>query len=59
MTDKKNWHLQPGVAMSPEAADDVAKIACALKALSIYTALRWNARTDRKTCRRSWTRDWK
>ena len=39
MTDKKNWHLQPGVAMSPEAADEVAKIACALKSLSAYTTL--------------------
>ena len=39
MTDKKNWHLQPGVAMSPEAADEVAKIACALKSLSAYTSL--------------------
>ena len=39
MTDKKNWHLQPGVAMSPEAAEEVAKIACALKSLSAYTTL--------------------
>ncbi len=39
MTDKKNWHLQPGVAMSSEAADEVAKIACALKSLSAYTTL--------------------
>lgn len=37
MTDKKNWHLQPGIAMSPEAANEVAKIACALKSLSAYT----------------------
>ncbi len=38
MTDKTTWQLQPGVAMSPEAADEVAKIACALKSLSAYTA---------------------
>ena len=37
MTDKKIWHLQPGVAMSPEVADEVAKIACALTSLSAYT----------------------
>lgn len=35
--DKKNWTLQPQVAMSPELADDVAKVACALKSLSAYT----------------------
>lgn len=37
MTDKKNWQLQPDVAMSPELAQDVARIACALKSLSAYT----------------------
>jgi hypothetical protein len=37
MTEKSNWHLQPGVAMSPEVAEEVAKIACALKSLSAYT----------------------
>lgn len=37
MLDKKNWKLQPGVAMSPELADNVAKVACALKSLSAYT----------------------
>lgn len=36
--DKKNWTLQPQVAMAPELADDVAKVACALKSLSAYTA---------------------
>lgn len=35
--DKNNWQLQPGVVMSPEAANEVAKIACALKSLSAYT----------------------
>jgi hypothetical protein len=35
--DKKNWTLQPDVAMSPEVANEVAKIACALKSLSAYT----------------------
>ncbi len=37
MTEKKNWHLQSGVAMSPEVANEVAKVACALKSLSAYT----------------------
>lgn len=32
-----NWKLQPGVQMSTEAAAEVAKIACALKSLSVYT----------------------
>jgi len=33
------WKLQEGVAMSPEAAEEVAKIACALKSLSAYVTL--------------------
>ena len=37
MSDKKNWRLQPGVNISPELADEVAKVACALKSLSAYT----------------------
>lgn len=37
MTEKKNWKLQGGVAMTPELADEVAKVACALKSLSAYT----------------------
>ncbi len=37
MSEKKNWNLQPGVAMSPEVANEVAKVACALKSLSAYT----------------------
>ena len=39
MTEKKNWKLQPGVNLTPEVVDDVAKIACALKSLSAYTTL--------------------
>jgi hypothetical protein len=34
-----NWQLQPGVKMTPEAAAEVAKIACALKSLSVYAGL--------------------
>jgi hypothetical protein len=37
MKEKSNWHLQQGVAMSPQVAEDVAKVACALKSLSAYT----------------------
>jgi len=33
------WKLQKGVDMSPEAAAEVAKIACALKSLSAYTSM--------------------
>ena len=39
MVEKKNWQLQPGVNISPELADEVAKVACALKSLSAYTTL--------------------
>ena len=35
--EKKNWKLQPTAQMSPEVANDVAMIACALKSLSAYT----------------------
>jgi hypothetical protein len=38
MTEKM-WKLQPGVQMNDETADQVAKIACALKSLSAYTTL--------------------
>ncbi len=36
---KKQWQLQKGVKMSDEAANEVAKIACALKSLSVYASL--------------------
>lgn len=39
MPEKTNWKLQPGVNIAPELADEVAKIACALKSLSAYTTL--------------------
>lgn len=39
MPENKNWKLQPGVNIAPEVADEVAKIACALKSLSAYTTL--------------------
>lgn len=37
MAEKENWNLQPGVQMSPEVAEEVAKISCALKSLSAFT----------------------
>jgi len=39
MSQEKNWRLQPGVQMSEAVAEEVAKIACALKSLSIYSSL--------------------
>lgn len=39
MTEKPNWQLQPGIKIAPETAAEVAKIACALKTLSVYAGL--------------------
>jgi hypothetical protein len=39
MVEKSSWNLQPGVNIAPDAAAEVAKIACALKSLSAYTSL--------------------
>lgn len=35
----QQWQLQRGVKMGDDAAAEVAKIACALKSLSVYTTL--------------------
>ena len=35
--DSNTWTLQPNVKMDDKLAGDVAKIACALKSLSVYT----------------------
>jgi hypothetical protein len=35
----QQWQLQRGVKMSEDAATEVAKVACALKSLSVYTTL--------------------
>jgi hypothetical protein len=35
----QDWQLQRGVKMSEDTAMEVAKIACAMKSLSVYTAL--------------------
>ncbi|MBZ0093092.1 MAG: hypothetical protein ACYC2R_13655 [Burkholderiales bacterium] len=32
-----SWKLKPGISMDANAANEVAKIACALKSLSVYT----------------------
>ncbi len=39
MAEKNSWQLQPGVQITPESAAEVAKIACALKSLSVYAGL--------------------
>lgn len=39
MTKTKQWQLRPGVKIDEKTADEVAKIACALKSLSIYASL--------------------
>lgn len=40
MTNKnKQWQLQPGVTLDDKTAGEVAKIACALKSLSVYASL--------------------
>jgi hypothetical protein len=47
MTKKtQEWQLKQGVKMNEDVAAEVAKIACALKALSLFTALI----VDRKDC---------
>lgn len=39
MTESKDWKLQPGVKIDDKVAEDVAKIALALKSLSLYATL--------------------
>lgn len=39
MTKEKSWQLQPGIKIDDQTAEEVAKIACALKSLSIYASL--------------------
>ncbi len=39
MTKTKSWRLQPGIKINDATAEDVAKIALALKSLSLYAAL--------------------
>ncbi len=39
MTKAKQWQLQPGIRMDEATAEEVAKIACALKSLSIFSSL--------------------
>lgn len=36
---EKQWQLQPGVQIDDKTAGEIAKIACALKSLSIYASL--------------------
>ncbi len=47
MTKKTSeWQLQRGIKMSEDTVAEVAKIACALKALSMFTTLM----IDREDC---------
>ena len=39
MTESKSWRLQPGIKINDSTAEEVAKIALALKSLSLYAAL--------------------
>lgn len=39
MMKARNWRLKPGVKMDDATAEEVAKIACALKSLSLYATL--------------------
>ena len=36
---EKTWKLKEGVELNADVAEEVAKIACALKSLALYTAL--------------------
>lgn len=36
---EKQWQLQPGIKIDDQTAEEIAKIACALKSLSIYAGL--------------------
>ena len=46
MKDDSAWSLQPGIKMDAASAGEVAKIACALKSLSAYTALMLDKEDD-------------
>jgi hypothetical protein len=37
--EKQNWNLQPGIQMDPKVAEDVARMACALKSLHVYASM--------------------
>lgn len=37
--EKQNWNLQAGIQMDPKLAEDVARMACALKSLDVYTSM--------------------
>jgi hypothetical protein len=39
MTQSKSWRLQPGIKIEDSTAEEVAKIALALKSLALYATL--------------------
>lgn len=50
MTEKM-WKIKEGVNLDADVADEVAKIACALKSLAIYTAMACENEDDPKELR--------
>ena len=45
---EKTWKLKEGVELDADVAEEVAKIACALRSLAIYTALACDHEDDPK-----------
>jgi hypothetical protein len=50
MTEKL-WKVKEGVKLEEDVAEEVAKIACALKSLAIYTAMACENEDDPKELR--------
>ena len=50
MTEKL-WKVKEGVKLEADVAEDVAKIACALKSLALYTAMACENDDDPKELR--------
>lgn len=50
MTEKL-WKVKEGVKLEADVAEEVAKIACALKSLAIYTAMACESDDDPKELR--------
>jgi hypothetical protein len=48
---EKMWKIKEGVALDADVAEEVAKIACALKSLAIYTAMACESEDDPKELR--------
>lgn len=44
--EHSNWKLKPGISMDANTTGEVAKIACALKSLSVYTQMAYEEDTE-------------